>query len=814
MAVVNWRRAGFVVAVYVAAALIVTWPLAISLTSHLGALQGPGDPYLNLWILGWGLRAWTADPASVLNGRVFDANIFYPAEGTLTYSDHFLLQALALAPVYAISQNAVLCYNLLVIGSIALSGLAMHALGKAVIGSTPAAFIAGLAWACWPYRTAHLLHAQLQALYFMPLALLALHRVVAKRRWRDAMALGIVTALQAIASVYYGVMTGVMLVVASGALAVSTGQWRARRLWSRLIAAGALALLVSVPALVPYVRSQQIEGFGRTLFEASNHSASWQSYAQVPPVNLLYGRTGLIDPRDPTAGARDRRGVEDQLFPGLVLIGLALLGVARNVRSDSRPLALTAVALVATGGVLSFGPEGVRSLYAALHDNVYGFQAIRAPARFAVIAILGLALLAGLGMRSLHGSVKAKPHCGPEAARRRLRGPALAGPILLTLLSLEYLNAPLPLAAAPPRVTQVGQWLAHEPIPGAVLHVPLTIDIENTPYMVQSLEHGRPIVNGYSGQRPAFFSALVDGLADFPSPTALATVRELEVRFVVSAAPIAGTGNERSPLVERARLEDGTVYEVRWTPESIAALDAVNASPPPSPGVVPFAAGELAVYEVYWDGGPVNLPAGTATLRVVDGGQGNPRWQFEVRAETASWVSRFFQARDQFVTTADEDLLPMEHVRAIREGRRQFDRAYVYDRTARHIRVGDTRAAAMAADALTLPLGSLAARDAITALYYVRTLPIGPGTILTIPINEAGASLLVQVSAAEAETIPYAGRPTAAVRLEPRLMRRIERRRPVASTLWLSADERRVPLRVIVDAGFGRIRAELKEYRR
>ena len=39
-----------------------------------------------------------------------------------------------------------------------------------------------------------------------------------------------------------------------------------------------------------------------------------------------------------------------------------------------------------------------------------------------------------------------------------------------------------------------------------MLHLPLTIDIENTPFMVQSLEHGRPIVNGYSGQRPAFFS--------------------------------------------------------------------------------------------------------------------------------------------------------------------------------------------------------------------------------------------------------------------------------------------------------------------
>ncbi len=810
----NWRRARSILAVYVAAAIVLTWPLAISVTSHLGAPQGPGDPYLNLWILGWGLRAWTTDPASVFSGRVFDANIFYPAEGTLAYSDHFLVQALALAPVYAVSHNIVLCYNLLVMGSIALSGLAMHALVRAVTGSTSAAVVGGLAWACWPYRTAHLLHIQLQALYFMPVALLCLHRVTAKRRWRDAAALAVVTTLQAMASVYYGVMTGVMLVVSSVVLAVATGQWRARRLWSRLIVAAGLAVLLSAPALIPYLRSQQIEGFGRTLFEASHHSASWQSYRQVPPVNLLYGRTGLLDPQDSATGTRDRRGVEDQLFPGLVVLALALLGVARNIRGDSRVLVISSLALVVVGVVLSFGPEGIRSLYAALHDNVYGFQAIRAPARLAVVAQLGLGLLAGLGMRSLSASTsEAEGRLVEARASARAMGITIPG-ILITLLCLEYVNAPLPLAAAPPRHTAVGQWLAHEPTPGAVLHVPLTIDIENTPYMVQSLEHGRAIVNGYSGQRPAFFSALVDSLADFPSPTAFAAVRELDVRFVISGSPIAGAGHERSPLVERARFEDGTVYEVRWSPESIAALDEVSAPPPPAPGAAPFAAGESAVYEVHWDGGPVNLSAGTATLRVVEGGQGGPRWQFDARADTAAWVSRFFQAQDHFVTTADAQLQPLEHVRRVREGRRQFDRIYVYDRNARHVRVGDTRAAAMAADALTLPLGAPTARDAITALYYVRTLPLAAGTILNVPINEAGTSLVLQISAAATETIDLAGRPTAALRLEPRLMRRLERRRPIVLTVWLSVDERRVPLRVIVEAGFGRVRAELVDYRR
>jgi hypothetical protein len=45
-------------------------------------------------------------------------------------------------------------------------------------------------------------------------------------------------------------------------------------------------------------------------------------------------------------------------------------------------------------------------------------------------------------------------------------------------------------------------------------------------------------------------------------------------------------------------------------------------------------------------------------------------------------------------------------------------------------------------------------------------------------------------------------------------MGRLERRRPLAMSVWLSRDERRIPLRVLVDAGFGRVSAALREYRK
>ena len=89
-----WARRLLPLALYALLAVVFTWPLARAPFSHLAALHGPGDPYLNLWILGWDLDTISRAPLDVVNGRVFDAPIFHPARQTLAYSDHFLVVAL------------------------------------------------------------------------------------------------------------------------------------------------------------------------------------------------------------------------------------------------------------------------------------------------------------------------------------------------------------------------------------------------------------------------------------------------------------------------------------------------------------------------------------------------------------------------------------------------------------------------------------------------------------------------------------------------------------------------------------------------
>jgi hypothetical protein len=786
--------------IYVSSAVALTWPLAAHLTTRLGAVEAEGDPFLNLWILGWGMQAWLGDPASVFNGRVFDANIFHPSAGTLTYSDHLLLQSLVLSPLYAATGNLALCYNVLLIGSIALSGLAMHALARGVSGSDRAAYIAGLAWACWPYRTAHFLHLQLQSLYFLPLALLVLHRVAAARRWRDALALGALTALQAISSVYYGVMSAMAIAVGAIALGWTTGQWRGRRYWSRLIGAGAVGALLVAPVVWPYWITQQREGFGRNLFEAVQNSATLQSYTQVPHENLVYGANGVMLPRAPREGERDRRNNEHQMFPGLVLIALGVFGAVRAWRTDAWPTVVTAVVIATAGLVLSLGPEGASSLYERTADVVFGFHAIRAPARFAVLLMLGLSVLAAVGL--------ARANAAPRVIL-----------VLAALMMVEYLNAPLKLVAAPATHTRVGQWLREQPARGAVLYLPVSLDKDNSTYMVQSLEHRRPIVNGYSGQRPAYYTSIADAFADPASLDARAMLKELEVRFVVAPEPLASADQPQSPYVERETFGDETVYEVVWTETSEAALEDVEMPPPPPAGAAVFKVGEEATYSVQWLTGPLDIQAGTIVLTVVqpertdagvDGAQ--PAWVFEATAETASWVSRFFEAKDRFRTSADAQFIPLLHQRFLREGRRVVDRAFAYDHEARHVRSADSADAARDAAAMALPLAAHA-RDSLTALWYVRTLPLSPGTRFDVPINEAGRNQQATITVEPAEDVIVQGRSQPAFRVRPRLTARVQRRQGIEATIWISADQRRLPLQADITAGFGRVLLKLVDYR-
>jgi hypothetical protein len=317
------REATYVTFAYMAMALVLTWPLASVIGRDVA--WDLGDSVLNMWILAWDceqFRGILAGHYSHLR-HFFDANIFYPAPLTLAYSEHLVPQAIQIFPVYALTRNPILCYNLLFLSTFVLSGLGMYLLGRELTGSAAAGFVAGLLFAFAPYRIPQSSHLQVLSSQWMPFAMYGFTRYVRSGRLRAL--IGATTAV-----VVQGLSCGYYLLYFSPFMAayVIWEMWRAgrlkdRRIWIALSAAAAFAAIVIVPFVIPYGRVSRDLQLSRSLSETTRLSADVYSYATASTAERFWGsRIADVFPK-----------AEGELFPGVVPLLLALTGIVAGART-------------------------------------------------------------------------------------------------------------------------------------------------------------------------------------------------------------------------------------------------------------------------------------------------------------------------------------------------------------------------------------------------------------------------------------------------------------------------------------------------
>src|SRR5438045_2630361 len=166
-------------AVCVLLAILHTWPLAL----HPGrySRNDNADTELNTWILAWVEHQLPRDPR-----HLFDANIFYPAHDALAFSEPLIVPALIGAPLAWAGASPVLVYNLVLILGFALTAWATCLLVESWTGSVAAGLIAGSAFAFNTHTLTRLAHIQGIHLYGLPLALLALDRLLDPERRHGA----------------------------------------------------------------------------------------------------------------------------------------------------------------------------------------------------------------------------------------------------------------------------------------------------------------------------------------------------------------------------------------------------------------------------------------------------------------------------------------------------------------------------------------------------------------------------------------------------------------------------------------------------
>ena len=494
--------------------LVFTNPLPAHLTN---ALRDSVDPVLNTWILAWDQHALLTQPAHVL-----DANIFFPYAGALLYSETLIVPSILLLPVALAGANPVSIHNLMVLLGFTLTGFAGYLLGKELLRNRAAGLAAGLVLAFNPYTLSVMPKAQLLQLYWLPLALVYVCKLLRRPRPIYGLAVAGYLAAQFYTVIYYGIFAFLVAALGGGAGWLLNRRRNIRSL-GLLAAALALGALLSLPLGRAYLHLSQRQELVRTLADAWPFSASVDMWRTPAPGNIVY--RWLPAPELPRVGVYS----VEALFPGLILLLLAALGLLGWLRHSSRrwpaalALGIAAFLLLSLGPYLqvhSLQPDFQRTLpYALLHSAIPGFTALRAPVRFASLVFLGLGLLAGWAIGKL-----------------RPRWQIVA----IGLLFVEALSVPAsPLHAVDdPGRSPVYAWLASQP-QDAVLELPAylpQLDKHSDRWLAAqyaSISHWHPTPAGYSGFIPPRHIDLLLLLNDFPRQEALELLKALDVRHVI-----------------------------------------------------------------------------------------------------------------------------------------------------------------------------------------------------------------------------------------------------------------------------------------
>jgi hypothetical protein len=210
---------------------------------------------------------------------------------------------------------------------------------------------------------------------------------------------------------------------------------------------------------------------------------------------------------------------EETLFPGFTAIVLSVAAFALSPRAISTAGRML-LAIGTVGFVMSLGMS--TPVYAWFYELVPPVAGIRVAARFGFLTILAVAGLAGLGLAKLR-------HRWPSPLMTIVSIGALA------VASLEALHAPMPYIPYE-GIPSIYQPIAADPEPGAVLDLPFYDGLSahrNAPYMLATTSYWKPLVNGYSGHKPANFDQTVRRMNNFPASETIEALRALGVRYVV-----------------------------------------------------------------------------------------------------------------------------------------------------------------------------------------------------------------------------------------------------------------------------------------
>ncbi len=479
-------------------------------------------------IIGWGgdniqyayMTGWFAQALVLGENPFVDPRLNYPDSLLLTATDAPWGSMLAVVPA-TLALGPTFGYNLVMYLGYALSGLLVYGWVYHLTRQRFAAFVAGCIFLLMPYRVVHsyghpfLVSTQALVVFFWVLDY-ALQPP--RPSWRKLVLLAAATFVVGITSQYYLLIAG----VTGAAYTLLTLRRRLRDLlrygWRWALAVIAGAVVASINYLLAWTETLYVP---YNLQDTRGWSANPLDFVVPSRLHPLWG--ALVErwyPR-PT-------WIEHTLYLGIVAIVLAFVALCWRGNKYRAHITVWFGTLI-TALVFALGTD--------LHVRVNGdplqadtpfwlpayylahvpfMDLMRVWSRFAVVAMLFVALLAGFGMSLL---VQRFP-------RRRW----LIGGVCLALVLVDMVPGRVESSALEPR--PIDRWLAAQPGDFAAAFLPAGHD--NYEAMFGSLFHGKhlPAFN-HPQHLPESFKKFAAAGADFPAPTAIEALRRMDIRYLL-----------------------------------------------------------------------------------------------------------------------------------------------------------------------------------------------------------------------------------------------------------------------------------------
>jgi hypothetical protein len=407
-------------------------------------------------------------------------------------------------------------FNLMVLTSLVLSGLAAYHLCRALTQNHWAAIVGGAIFAFAPNRLGHAMAGWLpqMTVYLYPWYALLLIRTLRRPTLRRSIGLGILAGVAA--TVY--VMHIVYFLVPLTLVTVGADMIRRRRAFFEkrrgryLGLAFAISLAIALPLLLPLIMGRLRGGLDYLATPGIvGHSTDLLAFFTPSPYHPVLAPLGIVPSFARRVFANQEALRAALAYPGLVAVLLALWGVLRTrprpfgrLRTSPWSWIVLAVGaallslgpiLVAGGEPVEYAADGYRAhvlLPYALVRQLPLFDWGRTPGRLNSTGMLGLGILAAYGLADLLSRLAPlRPVSGRAISRRT----GLLALVAVAIILFEYLSL-WPFPAGDATIPPVIQYIADQPGDGALLHLPMSRRRVNHRALYFQTATGRPIVGG------------------------------------------------------------------------------------------------------------------------------------------------------------------------------------------------------------------------------------------------------------------------------------------------------------------------------